>query len=68
MVKDIPATEGRLFDRKVLGLHELLVGDAQLGRVAALLDELGWRMLGVRVHGLHLPGLVHGLELLGVQA
>ena len=25
-------------------------------------------MLGVRVHGLDLPGLVHGLELLGVQA
>jgi hypothetical protein len=68
MVKDISATEGRLLDREVLGLHELLVGDAQLRRVAALPDELGWRMLGFRVHGLDLSRLVHGLELLGVQA
>jgi hypothetical protein len=38
MVKDIPATEGRLLDREVLGLQELLVGDAQLCRVAAIPD------------------------------
>lgn len=38
MVKDIPSTQGRLLDREVLRLHELLVGDAQLRRVAPLLD------------------------------